>query len=199
MTDPGLTDRLRQKSRRAGLAVGLSMALTIAICIGGATVIYAALVEPLSQFIPIPAPQQIAPQQGNASSGGLSDVPAVDAPAAPAQPDQGIAAAPTEVPPEPTTAPEPEPEQEPSPTATSEAFDPTHQIRGDQAVNLRTEPSRSDSGVIRALQPSTPLQFMDEEAPTENPVEDGDVWMLFRTSDGEEGWVREIDVSTYTP
>ncbi len=195
MTDPGLTDRLRQKSRRAGLTVGLSMALTIAICIGGATVIYAALVEPLSQFIPIPAPQQIAPQQGNPVSGGLSDVPSVDAPAAPARSDQGVAAAPTEVPPEPT----PEPAPDPSPTATSEAFDPTHQIRGDQAVNLRTEPSRSDSGVIRALPPSTPLQFMDDEAPTENPVEDGDVWMLFRTSEGEEGWVREIDVSSYTP
>ena len=195
MTDPGLTDRLRQKSRRAGLAVGLSMALTIAICIGGATVIYAALVEPLSQFIPIPPAQQIAPQQGAGASGGLSDVPSVDAPAAQASSSQDVVAAPTESPPSPT----PEPTPDPSPTAASEAFDPTHQIRGDQAVNLRTEPSRSDSGVIRALPPSTPLQFMDDEAPTENPVEDGDVWMLFRTSEGEEGWVREIDVSSYTP
>lgn len=195
MTDPGLTDRLRQKSRRAGLAVGLSMALTIAICIGGATVIYAALVEPLSQFIPIPAAQQIAPQPSNGASGGLSDIPAVDAPPEPAGANQAVAAAPTEAPAEPTPSPAPDP----SPTATSEAFEPSHQIRGDQAVNLRTEPSRSDSGVIRALQPSTPLQFMGDEAPTENPVEDGDVWMLFRTNDGEEGWVREIDVSTYTP
>lgn len=193
MTDPGLTDRLRQKSRRAGLAVGLSMALTIAICIGGATVIYAALVEPLSQFIPIPPAQQISPQRTTGGTGGLSDVPAVDAPAAPAQSNQDVAAVPTEAPP-----PEP-PTPTPEPTPTSEAFEPTHQIRGDQAVNLRTEPSRSDSGVIRALPAATPLQFMGEEAPTENPVEDGDVWMLFRTNEGEEGWVREIDVASYTP
>ncbi len=194
MTDPGLTDRLRQKSRRAGLAVGLSMALTIAICIGGATVIYAALVEPLSQFIPIPPAQQIVPQPNSGGSGGLSDVPAVNSPAEPAPANQDIAAVPTEAPP-----PEPPPTPTPEPTPTSEAFEPTHQIRGDQAVNLRTEPSRSDSGVIQALQPSTPLQFLGEEAPTENPVEDGDVWMRFRTNQGEEGWVREIDVSTYTP
>lgn len=196
MTDPGLTDRLRQKSRRAGLAVGLSMALTIAICIGGATVIYAALVEPLSQFIPIPPAQQAASRPNAGTSGGLSDVPAVDAPAEPAPANQDIAAAPTEAPP---PEPPPSPTPEPSPTPTTAAFEPTHQIRGDQAVNLRTDPSRSDSGVIQALQPSTPLQFLGEEAPTENPVEDGDVWMRFRTSQGEEGWVREIDVSTYTP
>jgi hypothetical protein len=25
------------------------------------------------------------------------------------------------------------------------------------------------------------------------------VWMRFRTEDGEEGWIREIDVTEYTP
>ena len=35
MTDSGLSTRLRQQSRRAGLMVGLTMVLTIAICIFG--------------------------------------------------------------------------------------------------------------------------------------------------------------------
>lgn len=198
MTDPGLTDRLRQKSRRAGLAVGLSMALTIAICIGGATVIYAALVEPLSQFIPIPPAQQMAPQSGSANSGGLSDVPAVDAPVQPAGADQAVAAAPTEVPP---PAPPPTETPEPSPTPTAETFEPTHQIRGDRAVNLRPQPSsvnQSGNEPIRALSPSEPIQYLGEDAPADNP-DDAPGWMRFRTQQDEEGWVREIDVGPYQP
>ena len=33
MTDTGLSNRLRQHSRRSGIAVGLTMAATIALCI----------------------------------------------------------------------------------------------------------------------------------------------------------------------
>ncbi|MDP9368581.1 MAG: hypothetical protein M3Q03_09960, partial [Chloroflexota bacterium] len=51
MTDPGLTNRLRQHSRRAGIMVGLSMALTIAICVGGFTTIYARLAPFTSDFV----------------------------------------------------------------------------------------------------------------------------------------------------
>jgi hypothetical protein len=195
MTDSGLSDRLRQKSRRAGLAVGLSMALTIGIFIGGATAIYAALIQPLSQFVPIAAPAQ-QPQPASAASGGatLSESGAVAAPNEPAQPNLDVAAVPTAAP-----APEPPPTPTPEPTATADAFEPTHQIRGDQAVNLRAAPSRTDSQVVRALPPATPLQFLDEEAPTEDPVTDGQVWMRFRTQEGEEGWVREIDTAPYAP
>ncbi|MGH2562764.1 MAG: hypothetical protein ACRDJH_27200 [Thermomicrobiales bacterium] len=58
MTGSGLTNRLRQRSRRAGLAVGLSMALTIGLSLGSFIVIYARL-EPFTRdFVgaDIPAP-----------------------------------------------------------------------------------------------------------------------------------------------
>jgi hypothetical protein len=195
MTDSGLSDRLRQKSRRAGLAVGLSMALTIAICIGGATVIYAALIEPLNQFVPVlPVPQAPAAVQGGGGGAGLSDNSGVSALDQPAESNQAIAAAPTQAPaPEPTPTPVPEPTEEP------QAFNPDFQIRGDQTVNLRAEPSRTDSAIVTSLPPGTPLEFLDEEAPTENPVQDGEVWMRFGTQGGEEGWVREIDVVQFVP
>lgn len=48
MSDTGLTNRLRQRSRRAGLAVGLSMALTLGLGLGGFIVLYARL-EPLTR------------------------------------------------------------------------------------------------------------------------------------------------------
>jgi hypothetical protein len=47
-----------------------------------------------------------------------------------------------------------------------------------------------------ALSPATPLQFLGEEEPTTNPG-DGERWMRFRTEDGQEGWVREIDTGPY--
>ena len=52
MTDPGLNNRLRQRSRRAGLMVGVTMALTIFICVGGFAAIYAGLVPFLSDVVP---------------------------------------------------------------------------------------------------------------------------------------------------
>src|SRR4051794_22362802 len=61
MTDSGLSTRLRQQSRRAGLMVGISMVLTIAICIFGAAGLFAWLSRPFSDLIPISAPAAQAP------------------------------------------------------------------------------------------------------------------------------------------
>src|SRR5947208_664465 len=41
MANPGLDNRLRQHSRRAGFIIGVSMLATIALCVGGFAVIYA--------------------------------------------------------------------------------------------------------------------------------------------------------------
>lgn len=202
MTDPGLNDRLRQKSRRAGLAVGLSMALAIAICIGGATLIYAALIDPLSDLIPIDretsAPavdqlQQLAPVDSQQAD-GLGGAAPVEI-SEPASVENGQAAAPT-----PAEVAQAEAAASVEPTAIptqSAPFTPTHQIGASQSVNFRAGPTRGDA-IIVALSPSTPLRYLDESAPTEDPA-DGDTWMKFVTEDGQEGWVREIDVVSYQP
>src|SRR4051794_39206996 len=43
MTNSGLTRRLRQQSHRSGLAVGITMAMAIAICLGAFTFLYVKL------------------------------------------------------------------------------------------------------------------------------------------------------------
>ena len=179
MTDPGLSNRLRQRSRRAGLMVGISMALTIIICVGGAVVFYAGLVPYLSDIVPVEGREP-------------TRVP-VRAP----DPTE-VAPAPTAAPAEIATAPTPTPGPAEAPTATQPAFAPTHQIGAAQSVNLRPEPSTNNSP-IRALAPATPLQYLNEDAPTDNPAQDGRRWMRFRTEQGEEGWVREIDTEPYQP
>ena len=182
MTDPGLNDRLRQRSRRAGLMVGVSMALAIAICLGVFTAIYAGLTPWLSDVVPIAAPR--ATQITAADAGQTSaraEVPTV-------APVVEVAAAPTATP-APTSPP-----AEPTPTTAADDFEPTHQINDTgQSINLRPEPS-TNNNPIRALSPATPLMFLDEESPSPDGT-----WLRFRTEEGEEGWVREIDTEPYQP
>lgn len=192
MSDPGLSHRLRQRSRRAGLMIGFSMLLTIALCAAGFTIIYSALDGFTSDFIsqnddpPAEAPQV---QQ---ESGGQQAVAEQEEPAEDNNQD---------APPDDTS------EEEPAPTPTSVpedderedddgGFNPDYQLRG-VTVNLRSGPSTSTS-IVTALPPSTPLQYMNEDEPTDNPG-DGDRWMRFTTQDGLEGWIREIDVTEYEP
>src|SRR5690349_24988532 len=70
MTDSGLSSRLRQQSRRAGLMVGITMALAIAICVFGAAGVFAWLSRPFSDLIPMVAPAAQAPPQAPANEGG---------------------------------------------------------------------------------------------------------------------------------
>jgi hypothetical protein len=174
MTDPGLTNRLRQRSRRAGLAVGLSMALTIAVCIGGFAWIYAKANPYFLDFVgadatSTPRTTQAPPE---AASGG-------DAPTEEEQSD-----------PDPTETPEPEPteEQEPTaaPTATSAEFAVTHISNPDLSTNLRPGPS-VDGDPVDVLPPGTGLQYLGEQ----QTGDDGFQWYHFRTEDGTEGWMRE--------
>jgi hypothetical protein len=179
MTDSGLSTRLRQQSRRAGLMVGITMVLAIAICIFGAAGLFAWLSRPFSDLIPVVAPAaQVQQPAESAESAGQQ--PAAEEPeiAAQTEPTQPAPAAPTN-----------------SPTAND--FEPTHQIGAGQSVNFRSGPSTTDP-IIIALPPDTPLQYLNEDAPTENPS-DGDRWMMFRNEAGDEGWIREIDTEPYQP
>ena len=183
MTDPGLTHRLRQRSRRAGLMIGISMAATIAVCIFSFTVIYASLDGVIGDFV----------SRGQEVAAVRTPTPEPTAPAESGSSEQQPAPTPT---PAPTEAPEPT--AAPTPTEDSEAFDPDYQISGAGSVNLRAGPG-TDYEVVTALPLETPLEYLNEDAPTDNPAEDGDRWMRFRTEDGLEGWIREIDVSEYVP
>lgn len=191
MTNPGLNHRLRQRSRRAGVMIGVSMALTIALCVAGFSVIYASLDDVLGDFV---SREQAAAnvQEPVAGTQVAAEGPvATDVPEEQAQPTVA-----------PTAEPDPTaPPTEPPATPPDAAFEPDYQTSSDYSLNLRSGPSSDggDSTVVAVMPPASPLQFQNEEAPTDNPAQDGDRWMLFVTEDGDEGWIRELDVESYEP
>src|SRR5215218_9668413 len=90
MTDSGLSTRLRQQSRRAGLMVGITMVLAIAICIFGAAGLFAWLSRPFSDLIPVVAPAaQVRSTAAPAEASGqqpAGEGPAIEVQEAPTQP-----------------------------------------------------------------------------------------------------------------
>ncbi|HWV25253.1 MAG TPA: SH3 domain-containing protein [Thermomicrobiales bacterium] len=185
MTDPGLNQRLRQRSRRAGIMIGISMLLTIAVCVGSFSVIYAGLDDIVGDFVsrgqadPTPTPvdvAQAAPTQPSAQP-------------EPTKPDQ-----PTQ-----TEESQPEPTSTPADTNT---FTPDYQLDSFGSVNLRSGPG-VNSDIVATVTMEQPLQYLGDSEPTTNPEADelgeGDLWMKFRTEDGDEGWIRAIDVEEYVP
>ncbi|MCO5219530.1 MAG: SH3 domain-containing protein [Thermomicrobiales bacterium] len=186
MTDSGLNQRLRQRSRRSGLMIGVSMALTLMVCVGAFTIIFARLEPIVSDFV------------------GQGDI--VLPTPVPTQPP---------VPTEPPVATEPPAEGEETPTSGGDnqtnsngsispnAFVPDFQTDAGRSVNLRPGPGISSGEPIVAVPNGAPLMFLGDEEQTSDPTADDmnpdQVWMRFRTQDGEEGWIREIDVIEYQP
>jgi hypothetical protein len=161
--------------------VGFTMVLTMIILIFGAAGLFAWLSRPFSDLIPMVAPAaEIQSTEPPTNSGAAAPPaePIIETEAAPEPTDP--------TPPPPTVEPEEETE-----------FEATHQISANQSVNIRTGPSTSDS-VIVALSPGTPLQYLDEDEPASESA-DGNRWMLFRTEDGQEGWVLELLVVPFQP
>jgi hypothetical protein len=188
MTDTALTNRLRQQSRRAGLMVGVTMALTIGICIAGFAGIFSVLAPFTRDFI-----DEQATAQPSATTAATA-APNATQPPAPA------GAAEVEL----TAPPEPEPTQPPQPTAaaivpretvtgTSTTFRATHTSNARFSINLRSEPNTS-SQVVAVLQPSTQVQFLEERTGT-----GATDWLRFRTEQGDQGWIRQIDVDPIAP
>lgn len=176
MSDSGLSARLRQQSRRAGLMVGFTMVLAMVILIFGAAGLFAWLSRPFSDLIPM-----VAPAAGIQATAPPTDSEVAIAPTQPVIETEGNPA-PAEPTPPPTAAPE------------EEAFEPTHQVSANQSVNIRSGPSTGDPPII-AMSPGTPLQYLDEDG----TAPDGERWMLFRTEDGQEGWVWEELIVPYQP
>ncbi len=191
MTHPGLNHRLRQRSRRAGVMIGVSMALTIALCVAGFSVIYASLDGVLGDFV---SREQAAAnvQEPVAGTQVAAQGPvATDVSEEQAQPTVA-----------PTAEPEPTaPPTEPPATPPDAAFEPDYQTSSDYSLNLRSGPSSEggDSTIVAVMPPASPLQYQNEDAPTDNPAQDGNRWMLFVTEEGDEGWIRELDVESYEP
>lgn len=171
--------------------IGVSMLLTIALCAVGFTVLYTALDAFTSDFISktdeTPTIQaQVAQQNTDANANtGAGDQPTP------------AAADPTSPPQQQADAPDPTATAASTEEANDGEFDPDYQIASDVTINLREGPSTATS-ILDGLPPDTPLEYLDEDAPTDNPG-DGERWMKFETEDGLVGWVREIDVTEYVP
>lgn len=90
-------------------------------------------------------------------------------------------------------------EAAPVATETPEAFEPDYRIASPRNINLRSEPG-TNSSVVVVLAPGQPLQSLGATEATSNPGRDripsGGLWREFQTEDGEQGWVRDIDVET---
>lgn len=191
MQDPGLNHRLQQRSRRSGFIIGLTMALTLLVCVGSFTVIYAQLEPVVSDFVSSSTDEAAPTEEPEVAEA---------APTAPTETDTDNAEQP-----QPTTEPSPEPTSEATaePTPDDDEFVPDYQLDSIDSVNLRPGPGVNSGEAVVAVPIDAPLMYLGESEPTQDPgadgLDEGQVWMLFRTEDGEEGWIREIDVTEYTP
>jgi hypothetical protein len=165
MPIPGLDKRLDQHARRSGVAVGLTMAATIALCVLGFSLIYASI-EPLVRDF-------------------VDESLVADARAATKTPAGAVDAASAD---RPTKTPKPTRTPRPAQTSTPTiaAFTVTHYSNPELRVNLRPEPG-TDNVPVAVLNGATPLQALGDE----ETGPDGARWLKFRTQDGKEGWLRE--------
>lgn len=174
MSAPGLDRRLNQHARRAGLMVGISMALTIAVCIGSFVWIFAR-VDPLTRdFVNQATSPPTRRAAANAGDSATEE--------------------PTQEPSDSGNVQEANPTEEPAPTAVASAFEPTHQMIAETPVNLRPGPGVNSGAPISTVNPGAQLQYLNDTELGQDP-DGGDLnWLRFRTEEGLEGWIREVDV-----
>jgi len=154
--------------------VGLSMALTIAICVGVFVASYAQVGSALSDFLPEDATFVPTPEAGAAQTAADAPVPAAPTPAPepPVPPGQVATGGPAA-----------------GGTGTEPAFQPTHVITPGSPINFRRVPGvAGPETVITTLTPGTELRSLDEEQTIDDAV-----WMRFEIANGDQGWVRQVD------
>jgi Bacterial SH3 domain len=180
MTDSGLTSRLRHQSRRTGLAVGLAMALTIAVCVGSFVIIYAQ-VDPFTRdFVAAPATSTPAPKPTSTKNDDKSSGEAAAGNTGNSNATQSSG-----------NAPEPTATTEAAPTSTPNGFKADYHSNDETAVNFRSQPT-TDSEVLLVLDAGTPMQSTGNKQTDDG----GTVWMEFKLQDNTTGWIREIDAIT---
>jgi len=160
------------------------MLVAATVLLGAFTVIYGALEPYTRDFVAADIPVDPTPTRSATEAAAAPD-DAGDAPTATIAEEDADSPTPTA-----TTAPRP--------TAADAEFQPDYQVDpgADTGINFRNEPSTSggQSTVIIALPPGTQLQSQGEQREDPDNPEDNGTWLLFVTEDGQEGWVREIDV-----
>jgi hypothetical protein len=178
MTDTGLSNRLRQHSRRSGIAVGLTMAATIALCVLTSAYIFGQIEPYVAEVTGYEDPTSVPEEVAVVDEEGEAEEPD------PEQPQEQDENQPAEEAPagQPTVAAS-------GPTETTSAFSATHTSNPDFTINFRPGPSVSSGDPIDSLVPGTPLQFLEEEAQDE----EGTIWLRMQTETGQEGWIREVD------
>lgn len=161
--------------------VGLSMALTIAVCIGGFVWIYAKAEPFTKDFVDA---STVAPTRETSAQ----DDPDDEETAVPDdESDGGGSGGEDEADEEPT--------EEPEPTETPDGFRVTHVVSSEVTINFRPGPGVNSGDPVAQLTPGTELQYLDETEASQDANADGDTsWLRFRTEDGLEGWIRQIDV-----
>lgn len=169
MQHPGLSSRLNQHSRRAGIAVGLSMFATIALLIGAFIWFFVKVESFTSDFTGIAGEIALPTPPGGGAVAGASEDP-------PAKKKSAKA----------TRTPRAKATATPEPTPTSDAFQVTHLSNPALRVNFRPQPG-TNNAPVRVLDGATPLQFLNER----QTGPDGAQWLKFRLQDGTEGWLRE--------
>lgn len=170
--------------------IGISMALTIAVCVAGFSFIYAALDDSVGDFVARDVPDPIIPTRSPTEAA----VAQGDDPAEEQAPPEGTEA--------PAAEPTPEPTAEPEATDSPDDFQPDFQSSTQAELNFRSEPSTSgdQATVIQLLDFGTPLQSTGEQQASDNPDVDGEEgWLEFQLEDGTVGWLRAIDVEPYEP
>jgi hypothetical protein len=151
------------------LAIGLSMAITIALFIGSFSWIYAKIDPVTKDFVDT---VEVTPRS---TPDEVVSVPTEEGEQTPeaTTTDSGNDQPPADT-----------PTQTPSPT--SEAFHQTHISNTEIGVNLRPE-ANVNNDPVAVLDAGTPLQFLNDQ----QTGDDGAQWFKFRTEDGTEGWLRE--------
>lgn len=135
MVEHELSSRIRQRSRAAGIFVGLSMALTIIIALTGFIWLYVRLGPYLNDFIP----------QATVT---VTPTTVAESEATPTPTAAGLAG---NLVPTSTPAPTPTP-----------VWQPTHRIAEGSPVNFRAGPG-TDNPIVQVLEPGTPLMFLGEQ------------------------------------
>ena len=171
--------------------IGISMALTIAVCVAGFSVIYAALDDTIGDFVSRDVPTAVVRETESADAATeVAEEP--DANETPASESEELI--------EPPVTEEAEPTEQATEGADDGEFTPDYQSSFEADLNFRSEPSTAGGGntVIQLLPAGTLLEFTGETQASDNPDADGaNGWMFFELEDGTEGWLRAIDVTEY--
>ena len=168
--------------------IGISIASAIVLMVAAFSVIFALLDPLVGDFVRSGTQDNGAPTQAVAQ---LSGTP-------PATADGAEPTAPPTAEPTATVAPEVEPTAAVATPPPADAFAPDYQVSSSARINFRQGPGVRNA-VVTTLAPGTQVQSLNESQVTQDPANDRLVatgrWLKFRLEDGQEGWIRDVDVA----